>query len=198
MVRSLGIRSVMGNHDDFLLNPDLIRQYMAPGIVGEAVDWCRAQLCPNDLDFIRSFQPEMEVPMGSAGKIRLFHGSPRSHMELILSTTPPDELDAMLAGRTGAVLAGGHTHVQMLRQHRGQLVINVGAVGMPFVEDFKTAALRHEPPTVMAHAEYTVLTVQGGRIEVDLRRVEMPAGIRRATVLDSQMPMREVFAAQYL
>lgn len=48
-------------------------------------------------------------------------------------------LDAVLAdiervgvGCSGTVLAGGHTHIQMLRQHRGMLIVNPGSVGTPF------------------------------------------------------------------
>ena len=40
----------------------------------------------------------------------------------------------MLDGRAATVLAGGHTHLQMLRQHRGMFIVNPGSVGMPFVE----------------------------------------------------------------
>jgi hypothetical protein len=35
-------------------------------------------------------------------------------MEDILVSTPPEALDAMLAGTTATVLAGGHTHMQQM------------------------------------------------------------------------------------
>jgi predicted phosphodiesterase len=198
LLRSRAIRSVLGNHDAFLLQPDLIEQYAPPPLVARAVDWCRTELHDDDLTWLQTFELELDVPMGPAGTVRLFHGSPRSHMEVILATTPADELDEMLAGRSGAVLAGGHTHVQMLRQHRGQLVLNVGAVGMPFLEDFRSASQRNEAPRIMPHAEYTILSLDRGRIQADLRRVALRDGSSRNAVLQSQMPMREMFAAQYL
>lgn len=197
-IRSLGIRSVMGNHDEFLLEPHLIREYSPPPAVIAAVDWCRGEMWAEDLAFLRSFEREIEVPLGYGESLRLFHGSPRSHMEMILATTPAEALDEMLDGRRGALLAGGHTHVQMLRQHKGQLILNTGAVGMPFAEDFKTAAARNEPPWILPHAEYAIVVAEQGRVQVDLRRVEIGAGRCRAATLASQMPMREVFAAQYL
>lgn len=103
-----------------------------------------------------------------AGDLFLFHGTPRSHSEDLLATTPPDQVDEMLAGRRALVFAGGHTHIQMLRQHRGMLLVNVGSVGMPFREYSSPA-----PPVVLPHAEYAIVEIAGGRIRVDLRRLEL-------------------------
>src|SRR5258708_5784923 len=55
MIRSRGLRCVMGNHDEFLLLPDLISTYSTVPIVAEAVDWCRTELSTADLDFLRHF-----------------------------------------------------------------------------------------------------------------------------------------------
>jgi hypothetical protein len=46
-------------------------------------------------------------------------------MEYIVASTSPESLDEMLGGITATVLAGGHTHFQMVRQHHGDLVINL-------------------------------------------------------------------------
>jgi len=199
MVRSEGIRSIMGNHDEFLLDHKMILQYNTAPAVLAGVDWTRSELPAADLTFLRGFEREMDVPVGDGRNLRLFHGSPRSHMEMILATTSADELDEMLDGRSGTVLAGGHTHVQMLRQHKGQLVLNAGSVGMPFAEHSRAAAARGEAPRIMSSlAEYTIVSMNGIGIRVDLRRIEVPAGKARAIVLDSAMPMREIFAAQYV
>ena len=56
----------------------------------------------------------------------------------------------------GTLLAGGHTHVQMLRQHRGMLLVNAGSVGAPFREVFDGTR-----PTVLKHAEYAIVEVDG-------------------------------------
>lgn len=53
-------------------------------------------------------------------------------MDLILPTTPDAELHAMLEGYSATLIAGGHTHVQMLRRNKNALVVNVGSVGLPF------------------------------------------------------------------
>jgi predicted phosphodiesterase len=197
MIRQRGYRCVMGNHDEFLLDPELIRNYPTAPIVGEAVDWCRAELNAGDLDFLRTFEREITVPLGEGGTLHLFHGSPRSHMEMILAMTPADDLDQMLNGRRATVLAGGHTHVQMLRQHRGQLVINAGSVGMPFEEHVGAGPVKTAPPKVLDHAEYAIVHASRGRVHVELRRVELDRVKLHHAALASTNPLRETLASQY-
>ena len=197
MIRSRGLRCVMGNHDEFLLEPDLIRSYSTVPLVAEGVDWCRAELSTADLDFLRDFEREIDVPLGDGATLRLFHGSPRSHMEMILATTPADDLDTMLDGRRATVLAGGHTHVQMLRQHRGQLVVNVGSVGMPFEEHVGAGPVKTAPPKVLDHAEYALIHAARGRVHVELRRVPLDRGKLYQAAVASTNPLRGMLAAQY-
>jgi predicted phosphodiesterase len=197
IICSRGIPCVMGNHDEFLLLPDLIRTYPTAPVVIDAVDWCRAELSTADLDFLRTFEREITIPLNGGRSICLFHGSPRSHMEMILATTPADELDTMLDGRRGAVLAGGHTHLQMLRQHRGQLLVNAGSVGMPFEEHFDAGTVPGAPPKILDHAEYTLIQSRRGRVHVELRRVPLDRSLLRKAALDSNNPLRDMLAAQY-
>lgn len=191
LVRDRKLRCVMGNHDEFLLDPELIRTYDTVAPIVAAVDWCRDQLRPEDSGFFQRFQRELSVPMGDS-TLLLFHGSPRSHMELILATTPASQLDTILDGRRATVMAGGHTHVQMLRQHKGQLIVNAGSVGMPFREDVTQGI-----PQVLDHAEYAVIESGSGSVRVQLERV----ALSRAALLDAarttENPMRGMLIAQY-
>ena len=197
-IRSRGYPCVMGNHDEFLLDAELIRGYPTAPIVSDAVDWCRAELSAADLSFLRAFKREITVPLGDDGSLHLFHGSPRSHMEMILATTPAGELDQMLDGRRATVLAGGHTHVQMLRQHRGQLVVNAGSVGMPFEEHVGAGSVPAAPPKVLDHAEYTIVQATRGRVHVELRRVALDRGKLHEAALASTNPLRGMLASQYV
>jgi predicted phosphodiesterase len=169
---------IMGNHDEFLLDAQLINSYTEAPVVKQAVDWCRAQLRPADFAFLRSFQTGLERSLDGRTQLSLFHGSPRSHMENLLATTPPEELDALLGERRSTVMAGGHTHLQMIRQHRGTLLVNPGSVGMPFREFANGQA-----PRVLPHAEYAIVSVEAGELSVQLQRVELDrAALRQATV----------------
>ena len=197
IIRDRKIRCVMGNHDEFLLDPELLRTYPTAPVVVEAVDWCRAELRESDFAFIRTFEREITLPLGHDANLHLFHGSPRSHMELILATTPPDDLDTMLAGRRASVLAGGHSHIQMFRQHRGQIVVNAGSVGMPFEEHVGAGPVKNAPPKILAHAEYALVSVESGQVHVELRRVGLERRELRAAALASPNPLSASLVAQY-
>jgi predicted phosphodiesterase len=192
-LRALACDCIVGNHDEFLFNPELIHTYTEAPIVVEAVEWCRAKLSADDLAFVRSFKPGLELELGGGATLTLFHGSPRSHMEDLLATTPPDELDVLLDGRRATVLAGGHTHVQMLRQHRGMLLVNPGSVGLPFKEYVAGRA-----PTLMPHAEYAIVSAERGVVSVDLKRVAVDGAAHRASLAGLDHPLRAVLLDQYI
>lgn len=187
-LRTLGCACIVGNHDAFLLDDALIHTYTETAIVVDAVDWCRAQLSADELDFVRTFVPELTLPLGGDATLACYHGTPRSHMEDLAPTATPDELDAFLAGRAATLFAGGHTHLQMLRQHRGALVVNPGSVGMPFRE-----APRGAPPTILPHAEYAIVSAD----EVRLRRVPLSKQALREQAASCDFPLRDWLVAQY-
>lgn len=191
-LRGQGCRCVAGNHDAFLLEPGLIHSYTETPVIIEAVDWCRGQLAADDLAFLGTFEPTIALGLGAEASLLLFHGSPRSHMENLLATTPADQVDELLDGRRATVLAGGHTHVQMLRQHRGMLIVNVGSVGMPFKE-----FVEGREPTLLVHAEYALVDADRGGVGVQLRRVPLSQAALYRAAEASGTPLREMLLQQY-
>jgi predicted phosphodiesterase len=175
---------LLGNHDEFLLDAQLIHTYTEAPIIVDAVEWCRSELRSSDLAFLAGFQRTFEVGLAGAGTLSLFHGTVRSNMENLLAFTPPDELDAMLAGRRAEVLAGGHTHVPMLRQHRGMWVVNSGSVGMPFREYAFGG-----PPDLVPGADYAIVEGGPSGIAVNLRHVDVDARRLRTAISGSSMPL---------
>jgi putative phosphoesterase len=162
-VRGLGCPVVLGNWDAWFVDG-------FPRLEGELNEkllemgaWWASQLSDDQRHYIRSFRPSHQVSLGDGASLLCFHGSPRSNDDMILATTPDPDLERMLAGAQDTVLAGGHTHLPLLRRHLGSLLVNPGSVGLPF---------RHQPgPVRMARwAEYGVVTSEGGSIGVDLRR----------------------------
>jgi predicted phosphodiesterase len=182
----------MGNHDQFLLEPELVHSYAQSPQVVASVDWSRSKLSSAELDFVRSFERDREIDLGGASTLCVFHGSPRSNMEDIVATTSTDILDEMLAGATATVMAGGHTHIQMLRQHRGNLLVNPGSVGLAF-KDFVSGGA----PTILSHAEYAIVQAAGGTIEVRLRRVALDRDKLREASRQSDHPLSEFLQQQY-
>lgn len=174
-LEALACPCILGNHDAFLLEPELVARYTKAEVIVEAITWCRAQLGPREQAFLARFSATAEIALDDGQVLFLFHGSPDSHTYDVLATTPEAELDTVLAGRRAAVMAGGHTHIQMLRQHRGILLVNPGSVGMPF-ERYVAGAR----PTIMPYAEYAIISAEQGRIAVDLRRVQLDKRALRA------------------
>lgn len=191
-LRELGCPCILGNHDEFLFNPGLVGAYTEAPVIVDAIDWCRDRLSAQDLDFVRGFQASLEIELDGRNRLFLFHGSPASHTQDLLATTPAEELDRHLGDHRAAVMAGGHTHIQMLRQHGGVLLVNPGSVGLAFKEYVAGRA-----PTLMDHAEYAVVESRGGAVSVTLQRVPLDRARLRKAAEDSDNPLRGMLMQQY-
>jgi predicted phosphodiesterase len=168
-LRELGCPGIMGNHDHELLNMDELHDDpdAMPWLV-DAADWCFSQLSQNDLAFLGSFVPHLEISLDDTTNMLCFHGTPDSPNGVILATTPSDELDSIFEGYSATVMVGGHMHIQMLRQHKGTPVVNVGSVGMPLEEmPFE------ETIVYLPWAEYAIISWANEVLNVDLRRVSV-------------------------
>jgi predicted phosphodiesterase len=190
-LRGLGCPMVMGNADAELLDPRVdaaadtdMRKFQ------EISRWCAAQLTPAELEYLRGFAPIVELPLGDQATLLCFHGSPQSYDDIIVATTPDDDLARMLGTPRATVLAGGHTHAQLLRRYQELVVLNPGSVGLPF--EYNSAGGRNPP-----WAEYAVFGWAGGRLSVDLRRVPLDAGAVVQAILASGMPHAAWFATDW-
>lgn len=128
-LRALRCPVVMGNTDAWLLDPALAEGSSAPVLA--ITEWCVAQLSTDDRAYVRTFPPTLERILPDGTGLRCFHGSPRSFDDAITATTSGDALDEMLDGADAGIMAGGHTHIPMLRRHKGARIINTGSVGLP-------------------------------------------------------------------
>src|SRR5688500_3026289 len=64
-LRDLGCPCIMGNHDEFMTNPETIRRYTDEPMIVDTIEWCRAQLSPGDIEFIRTaFAPAARMDLG--------------------------------------------------------------------------------------------------------------------------------------
>jgi putative phosphoesterase len=192
-LQRLGCRCIMGNHDDYVLDPTLVDSHIGSPIMLEAIDWCRQQLSRDQIEFVRKFEEGIELPLVGTHRLKLYHGSPSSNTVDLLADTPPDVFDEQLGPERATVMAGGHTHVQMLRQHRGTLVVNPGSVGAPFRE-----IPNGGPPRILDHAEYAAVEVDGGDVSIALHRVALDRRALAKAALESANPMRAELAATYL
>ena len=188
-----GCPVVMGNADAWLLNPQLSETADEATRQIEEIDlWCAAQLSRSDLAYIRAFRPTVEVFLDRNAKLLCFHGSPRSNTEIIEATTPEDALAGMLSEYDALVMAGGHTHVQMLRRYREAFILNPGSVGLPFERRGLSEDV-YNPPW----AEYALVGWESASLSIQLKRMPLDITAVTRAALDSGMPHAEVWVKDW-
>lgn len=153
----LGLRSVRGNHEDYLIS---FRRREVPEdwLVAEewgCSRWMAAELDDRAMAYIEATPFTMFA--STAATVQIFHGSPNSNNEGLGPWTPREVVAKHLHGSSSQVLVCAHTHRAHIWRVDEQLAINVGSVGLPFDGD--------------ARAQYAILDDASGRWEAELRRV---------------------------
>ncbi|HET9016720.1 MAG TPA: metallophosphoesterase family protein [Thermomicrobiaceae bacterium] len=174
-LREIGVPSARGNTDDW------IARGVAPGPrpagpdpVADLTTWAGEQLSPRDLADLGGLPSSLELSPTPGWELQCFHGSPRSDEDVIAAGTPDADLDAMLLSPAARFVAGGHTHVQLVRRRGTAWVVNPGSVGLPGVGPDSPYLAAPRPASA---AEYAVLDVDGGHVELALR--SMPLDVER-------------------
>ena len=192
-LRSLGCRVVMGNADAWLLSG--LNTSTVEGVTErqeQVRQWQLARLSEEDQQYIASFQSTVEVTLGDGVEMLCFHGSPASFDELIFPETPEEEFQRMLGAWMGRVTTGGHTHLQQVRRLGNYFFFNPGSVGVAYNRN------QPEEGFQLDHwAEYAVLSVEGGRLDLDFRRVPLDVGRIIDILISSGRPGGEDWASQY-
>ena len=181
-LRALDCPMVMGNADAELLRP-LLRQVPEKEMsdwqrIREIDHWCATRLSAADLDYLRGFLPVLEIPLEDGHELLCFHGSPRSFDDVIEATTPDKELECLLSGYEANVMAGGRTHIQLLRRYGETTVLNPGSVGL-------------NPEG----AEYALVSSEGGGLRIEFRRLQLSGEEMKRSASESGMPHAEWWAS---
>lgn len=193
-LKQIGCPVVMGNTDDWLLEPklkertDLDRQRSQ-----EMEFWASQQLTSEDRAYLSGLQPTISALLENGERLLAYHGSPRSYSEFIQPTMIDSDLDAALAGYQADVFIGGHTHMQMFRRHRRSLVLNPGSVGLAFDHAWPFDNTTRNPPW----AEYAIIDTFNGVLNVELLRVPFDVQTFHQIILASGMPHAEWFAHKW-
>ena len=190
-IEALRCRVVMGNWDAWFLNGFPTLASDSGSRLVEIGSWWAEKLSQPHLEYMRCFEPAVELALAAEATLLAFHGSPRSFEDGIFATTPVEELDRMLAGSRASVLAGGHTHFQMVRRHDEAIIVNPGSVGLPFY--------RHaEVMRIAPWAEYGLVTFESGRFAIELRRTTFDVAALVRLILSSGMPHAEWWAGLWV
>lgn len=159
LLDTLGLPTVRGNHDRWLLDRDEADLYPTDRFARAALkpEQCRAQ---------HALPATIELAEG----ILAVHGTPSDdsafltediHQERLIPASRHQVGERLGTAMSRAVVLCGHSHRQCLTQiPRGPLIINPGSVGCPVFADIPQAnCLEPRSP----HARYAILTRQGRR-----------------------------------
>lgn len=193
LLKSLECRSITGNHESALFNMEHATKYKIAAPVIPTLEWCKAQLSNDDFDFLKSFKSSIEFNFSKNDKLLCFHGSPSSNSEIISSNSPEAQMRRHFNTNKFKYYSGGHSHIQMLRQYNGKLIINPGSVGLPFINIPPAGA----SPSSLPWAEYAIVDYTNGNISVNLRRIEFSITKLLNAIKKSDMPFKEWWFEQY-
>lgn len=131
-IRKLGLASIGGNHEDYLL---AFRRGGIPADWRTAEEWAAARWMAAELDgedaaFIEALPFSLARP-----GLRLVHGTPKSNRQGIGPWTEDAELSRQLGRVEERLLVCAHTHRPLVRELAEGMVVNVGSVGLPFNGD---------------------------------------------------------------
>ena len=103
-----------------------------PREVGQAIEWCAAQLDRSQRDFLATLPATATLRVEGVGDVLFCHATPRSDDEIVTAITDAERVAPMLAGVAQEVVVCGHTHMQYDRRIGDVRLINAGSVGMPY------------------------------------------------------------------
>ncbi|UCG24422.1 MAG: metallophosphoesterase family protein [Chloroflexota bacterium] len=137
--RSAGWQLVRGNHEDYVLvhaRPDAPRSGPEFEIYLNSY-WTYRRL-EGKIESLKAMPFQVTVTGPDGREVRVVHASMRGNRIGIYSEMPDAMLDQLITPAP-AVLCVGHTHRPLVRQLGDTLVVNAGAVGMPFDGDRRAA-----------------------------------------------------------
>jgi len=192
-LRELKCVCILGNHEKAILDSDSALDFqIAPPLI-PALHWCLEKLQDEDLGFLSDFKNSYECKLEREFTLLCYHGSPRSTTDVILSTTPAAECSRMLGDSNNALLAGGHTHIQMMRKHESSVLVNPGSVGGAFPRVFE----KGETPFLQPWAEYAIVNYGNKNLDIDMRQIRFDTMTLKDIVAKIDIPIKNWWLQQY-
>ena len=166
IVRS--IPTLKGNTDARILerNPYQPDDPVAAAHERDWLDWTVDQLGNDELAFLESLPATIELDFSGVAII-CSHGSPRSYYDPVLPHTGDAVLTDWFASTDASVLPVGHTQQQLLRRWNARTIVNPGPVTRTF------SRLDDNGLPLRAHAEYAVISLVDGALDVRFRRISI-------------------------
>ncbi|MFZ5645726.1 MAG: metallophosphoesterase family protein [Bacillota bacterium] len=169
LIKSNGIKTVMGNHDEAVgynlpmcgCNYPSDRARAA----GEkSLAWTKERITKDNRQFLRNLPEELSIVLPDGSSALVFHGSPRAINEYITYNLEDEILDELIMYSDARVLIFGHTHIPFVRTYKGRLLINTGSVGQPKDGDNRACF-------ILADFSPNGVTIKNRRVEYDINQV---------------------------
>lgn len=94
--------------------------------------WAGRQITRSQRDWLAGLPATVTLELDPLGTVLFCHATPRDDAEVVVETTPDDELRQKLDGVNADVVVCGNTHMPFDRRLGPHRVVNVGSVGMPY------------------------------------------------------------------
>jgi putative phosphoesterase len=151
----VGAKTILGNHDSAALTGDT-SLFNAKAAMSSI--WTRTKLTEDSRLYLGALPEELRMQVEGV-KLYFTHGSPDDHLwEYVDPRTDSDLFGNFLDKLKVDGIGLGHTHLPYVWRDGTRVIFNPGSVGQPRDGDRRAA--------------YAVLTVDGGSVNVELRRVQ--------------------------
>ena len=169
-VREKRVACILGNHDWAALT-GATSMFNARAAMSSV--WTRKALTGASVEFLRSLPEVLEPELGAHAYFA--HGSPDDHLwEYVDPRTHSDLFGHFLDKAKARLMGLGHTHVPFVWKEDGRTVFNPGSVGQPRDGDWR--------------ASYALVSVEGGDVDVEIRRVEYDVEAAASKIRDAGLP----------
>ncbi len=131
-----GWRVLKGNHEEYVIGhslPDALRSGLQFDLFRSSY-WTYCKL-GGDVSALQALPLHLEPFAG----VRVTHGSMRGIRDGVYAATPDSVLREQIGSPPPDLFCVGHTHQPLIRRVDDTLVVNVGAVGLPFDGDSRPA-----------------------------------------------------------
>jgi putative phosphoesterase len=156
--QSHGWRVILGNHEEYVIkHADPSQPHSGPQFDLRGISYWTYQQFDGDMTALECMPRTISISAPDGSEVRLTHASMRGTRDGIFTSTPDDELRAQISAPLPPLFCVGHTHIPLVRHLNGTLVVNAGAVGLPFDGD--------------PRASYAQLTWRNGRWHARIARV---------------------------
>jgi predicted phosphodiesterase len=137
--RSQGWLTIRGNHEDYVMTqaqPDTPRS--GPVFEAHRSSYWTYQQLDEDVSALAAMPFQHQLPGPEGGLVCITHASMLGNRSGIYPVMSDDELREKIEPAS-SLFCVGHTHLPLIRHLNHTLVVNVGAVGLPFDGDTRAS-----------------------------------------------------------